>query len=454
MSHKYRLFFTFIFLIGFLFASAEEVTLQSSVGHRVTVYYDLIIDNDNVSIRFNNVNVEKSLEAGHEKKDIKVLFFEKNGGFGEDKFLSDIEPEILRVSSDKMEYQSSQEGYVILNESPELRLKLLVQKAQLSIPIYLAYYEKKHTYKVFANCKSLVIPLAQKQKPPHPVQPQDNPGKNAPTYETRTRTITIPEEIEVPGELSDSETALLFVARVENLLEQCSGTELPDGLASDIEKLRGYQLTIQDEKVRQSINEVLQRYAQIQNDIRDNASSMATQEKEKALVDDVQDKLNYLKDRLDNIDNLSDSDVARLKEEAAELRKQSFAVKDKELANQMTEMANRCDEEVKKIEDAKKRQNIWMIIGGILLAILMFVGNQMFQHFRNIRNQKSIEDMQNKMVRRAEDDAKRRAHNMVRSNVNRVQNAARQKGTDVVRKGIKDPIQKTTKGKGKKTFDV
>ena len=124
---------------------------------------------------------------------------------------------------------------------------------------------------------------------------------------------------------------------------------------------------------------------------------------------------------------------AKLAEEQAQARQDSIAA----AAQQKAE------------EDRK--QNLWLIIGGVILAILAFVGNQTFQHFRNVKNQKSIIDMQQNVVRRAEDEAKRRARNMARSQINRVQGEARRK----TRSAINDGIGKIgKKGKGNKGISI
>lgn len=106
-----------------------------------------------------------------------------------------------------------------------------------------------------------------------------------------------------------------------------------------------------------------------------------------------------------------------------------------------------------EVETSQKR-TIWMIIGGIILAILGFVGNQAFQHYRNVRNEKNMMSMQQSIVRRAEDEAKRRAQSMARQKVNQVQNAARRKSQDYVRGNINSGISKISKGKKNKGISI
>ena len=44
-------------------------------------------------------------------------------------------------------------------------------------------------------------------------------------------------------------------------------------------------------------------------------------------------------------------------------------------------------------EEEQKERNLWMIIGGVILAIAMFVGNQLAQTFRTRRTEKKMSDM-------------------------------------------------------------
>ena len=81
-----------------------------------------------------------------------------------------------------------------------------------------------------------------------------------------------------------------------------------------------------------------------------------------------------------------------------------------------------------------KKLNIWMIIGGVILAILAFIGNQVFQSFRNNRNQMNMMNIQRSIANRAEAEAKRQARNAIRSTTNRTVNQAKSKVREAVRK--------------------
>lgn len=84
-----------------------------------------------------------------------------------------------------------------------------------------------------------------------------------------------------------------------------------------------------------------------------------------------------------------------------------------------------------------------MTIGGILLAGVAFAGNQALQHFRNVRNQKSIMAMQQSLARQAEQEVRRQT-----ATPRQVKNNAVIAG----KKAIKDVVGKS--GKNKKNFTI
>jgi cytoskeletal protein RodZ len=97
-----------------------------------------------------------------------------------------------------------------------------------------------------------------------------------------------------------------------------------------------------------------------------------------------------------------------------------------------------------KAEKEKKR-NIWMIIGGVLMAILLFVGNQVLQSVRNIRTQRSMMQMQQDATNRAKNMAKSKAQGAIRKQTGKITNQAKQKGQTAMR----NVIDKSTKKPGK-----
>lgn len=435
-----------------LSAKEYEETLYSGAKDKVTIKYQIKESNGQVTIFFSKPVIQLSLsnrESYDDYDKVMVMFFDRNGGVKDDNFTSVIGgTEAIMVRSDDMKYVWSNDGYVFIEDDATINLTLLREKATLSIPIYLVYYKKRGKYEVFARCGTLQIQLEKGQ----------NPSTSGGGPETVTRTVEKKEVVQQEEELTDAQMALMLVDRIHELLGQCSATSLPDGLSTYEDQLRKLELTITDKDTKAKISNVLkqiedkkQEVAKLLDEIKIEDVAESTRQ---AVTNQARQDLAYVNERLDNIDKLTESDVAELKTNASSLRKQSYQVDDKELARDMQRAADRCDDEFKRIEDGKKRRTIWMVIGGIIAAIAMFFGNQAFQHYRNLQSQKGLEAMQDKIARRAENEAKRRAQSVVRSKVSRVQSQARRKANDAVRDGINKGVNSVTKGKGNNNYTI
>lgn len=435
--------------------SAKEFTglLRSSANDKVTIKYNVTMRDGEAIISISRIVKQLGLEHNEKYKkpvNVKALFFERNGGFQNDQFNSGFGIDVLTINSDELDYIPSEEGYVWIEKQTELRLILKAQEATLSLPIYLVYYKKKHTYDVISYCGTLDIPLSQSS--------HNNSSNVVSTTSDRVRTITREEIIEEEGEMSSNDLAQELIEKISLIMEQGDGQSLPDYFETYTSELRRIEMKITDSRLKRQINDILDRAEDKKKEVEQIASIASQQAAADANIADMEidarQNLGYVKERLSNKDKLSESDLVELKGIANELRRMSHGVNDKELAEQMVKAADECDAEMKKVEDAKKKRTVWMVIGGILLAIFMFVGNQAFQYFRNLRNQKGIADMQDKIVRQAENEARRRAQNTIKSRVNKVENAAIDKTRQTVRNGVKKSVNTIAKGKGSKNYSI
>lgn len=429
-------------------AKSENITLTSDAGDKVVIQYSCAEGSDGqYVIRFSGLKKEIGLKTREKYKDlsrIKVVIFDRNGDYN-DKFKSDdISTNAFKLSLNELHYESSPEGYYRLDDRPELKVQLLAKKAMMTIPVYLAYYEKKGQYIIFARCGSFDINISQRQ--------QNEPPQ---IEERRLRTQTITEVVE--GEetpIPKTEIALNIINTFEENLSL--GNVDIDDLEFTINRLRQLQDEISDPKILNQISRTIERCKDEKQKLEERNSELSKrtvdEESRRHEEETAQQNLAYVKDRLSKIDDLSDSDLGDLKATSNELRKQSLKIKDEELASQMTQAADECDKKINEIENSKKRRNIWLIVGGILLAVLMFVGNQTFQHFRNLKNQKGLEDMQKSIAQRAQSEARRRAQSMVRNRVSRVKNDVRQKGRNMVKDGVNNVVK--GKEKNKKGFSI
>lgn len=451
---KYLFITSFLLWCCPLFLSAREVrdTLISTTKDKVFVRYAIVEHDKKVTISF--IDVRKQLgrkyqdiyDTPRDLDKIKVLFFDKGGPYKED-FRSDVGTEPLMVPSDEMRYHWSDEGYVWLDNNTIISLDLLAEQSSLSLPVYLTFYEGKHHYKVLTKCGNLNIFITQGKS---------QGGLQGTMTVVKEKQITTTEEVEVSEDITPTQEASLLVDNIREILGQgdLSVSEL-EALGRRADKLRDLEIIVSDKTQKKRIQSTLQMY--------DSRMTIAKQEQDdediknqaelqrKAVEKQAHDDLAYVQERLENVKDLSESDLGDLKSSSNELRRKSHSIDNKTLATEMRETADKCDKEIKKIEDGKKKRNILLIIGGILLGILLFIGNQLFTHFRNIQNLKSMEDAQNKMAKRAANEARLRAQNMARSKVNRINGQIRQKSRDAVRDSVKNGVNNVKKGFGKNT---
>ena len=394
-SKKFFLIFSFLCASVVVWAKEVTDTLESSERDKIFVTYNITQNDGHIVLKFIRANKILSRTHRNYRPDkVKVLFFDRHARFGNSTEFEGINVEVMKLSNIK--YKDSEDGYFILDDNPpplSFDLKS-TEPSELSIPLYLAYYEKKRHYKVLSKCKNLVIKLGGK-----------HPGSN--DVQLTSQTITSIEEIEEG--LSVDEEANCYINVIEELLPQQDKLPFTEELKQKIGDLRVLKHNKKTSKnVVAKISEIL----------------AACKDKEKELEKKIESE-------------------NQKKQEALEFQAQ-MAAKQEQARRDSIEAAAQAQAE------KDKKRNMWMIIGGGILAILAFVSNQVFQHIRNVKNQKSITEIQQEMVKRAEDEAKRRAQNAIRTKTNQVQNEVRRKSRDAVHNGI----GKIVKGKGKNNKEI
>lgn len=397
-----KILIAFVIISTYASAWAKEVTdtLESSKRDRVIITYDITQHNGQVTVKF--LDVKKKLGRTYRDKykkldEIAVLFFDRTGNYEDDMKFSGINTDAFMIPKD-VKYKVSKDGYFLLNDNPALSVELNTdENVELSIPLFIAHYEGKHRYNIFSRCEDLRITLSPKKS----ARVQD-----VSTQRLTTQTITTQEETDETD--ADVVVANSLINRIKGLLAEQDEYPFSDELKQAISSLREISYRPIDSNLSSRIGEVLSACNQREKELKAEAKA----------AEDAAAKNAELQ--------------AKLAEEQAQARQDSIAA----VAQQKAE------------EDRK--QNLWLIIGGVILAILAFVGNQMFQHFRNVKNQERIMDMQQNVVKRAEDEAKRRARNMAHSQINRVQEETRRK----TRSAVNDGIGNNKKGKGNKGITI
>ena len=387
------------FLVGvILFLSCvcswgREVTdtIESANKDKVYITYEIKENNGHFDIYF--LKSRKLLGPIYKKKyqkldEIAVLFFDRIGNYNDGLKFDGINVETFMIPKE-LNYKKSKDGYFLLHDKPVLSVELESgDSAEISFPIFLAHYEGKRSYKMFSRCENLVIKLSKKK----PVS-----TSNGTSVQMVSQTVTTQEEVEEA--LSEEVEASILVKKILELLGKQDEYPFPDDLKRVHDDLFDKKFRINDNKIISEIEDVLEAYESKEDSLKAIAKAEA-KEKEK-----------------------EDS----LRAAAEQARQDSITV----AAQQQAE------------KDSKR--NLWFIIGGAILAVLGFIGNQVSQHFRNAKNQRNILAMQEDMRKRAENEAKRRARNMANSQINRAKGEARRQTRESIKTGIGKISQKGNK---------
>lgn len=398
MGKRNFLLASFLLFCSGIWAKEVIDTLESTNKDRVIITYDVSHNNEQFVIKF--LDAKKKLGRTFKDKynklnEVAVLFFDRTGNFEDKTEFSGISTNAFMIPA-SVNYKKSSDGYFILNDNPTLKMELKSAESEnLKIPIFLAHYEGKKRYKIFSRCGDLIVKLSKRKQ---------TVTQSSPTTQFTTQTITTQEEVEET--FTDVDEANILINKVSDLLALQQEYPFSDELKQAISSLRDRSYRITDARVSSRISDVLSACKLKEDELKEEANAAAEAAAKNAEAQ------------------------AKRAEEQALARQDSIAA----VAQQKA--------------DKERKQNIWMIIGGIILAVVAFVSNQVLQHFRNAKNQKSMIDMQQNVVKRAENEAKRRARNMAQSQINRAEGEARRK----TRNAIKDGIGKI--GKGNKGISI
>lgn len=373
-------------LLGFLFnppyavGKIKKDTIYTTDGDRIILTYDIVHAANQATIKF--IGQQKKLGRINSKyKDLSkvaVLFFDRTGNYSGDVLFSNMVPEAF-MTPPNVQFKKSSVGYYLIQAEPKLSFTVKAD-ARVLIPVYLAYKTKKGKYELFSKSRDLVIPLG---------------GVAETTIRQTASTQTVQQTITSTAEIEADNTVAVKVLESINLAKELlsQADELPfsDNLLDEINYLRQKRREITDDALVSEISVVMEQY-----------------ESRKRMLEE------------------KSTEEQKAQQQADELKAQQEALALKE---QNDSIAN-----VQQIASEKeKKRNFWMIIGGIVLAILAFIGNQIFQSIRNKRNQMRMMDMQQNIADNAEAEAKRQARNAIRAQQNRIEAGAKRKVSDAVR---------------------
>lgn len=380
---RFTLVFLAIIFLNSLCVHAKTVkdTLVTTDGDRIILTYELSRSDNQFTIRFNNQQKKLGRINGDKYADLSkvaVMIFDRTGGFSNNISITNMVPEAFMIPSN-VNYEHSSDGFFVVQDYPTLNFTAK-GSSDITIPIYLAYHPKKGKYILFSKSKGMRIRLSASSSTTR----QQN------ISQVTQQTVTSTTEIE-----SDNTVTLKVMESIKlakELLYEADKLPFSESLQDEIRFIRVQKREITDAGLLSQISDVLQMYEDKKASLEENASA--------AQIAAQQEAEEKAKHEAEEIQARNDSIMSAQQEQAE---------KDKE-------------------------RNLWMIIGGVILAILAFIGNQVFQSFRNNRNQKNMMNIQQSIANQAEAEAKRRARNAIRSTTNRTVNQAKSEVREAVRK--------------------
>lgn len=377
------------------YSQEAKSTIWTDQNDCLHIVYDVVEESDGCSIRFKDVKIElgRANDKRYKKtENVKALIFDRTGNYQDISF-SNMVPEAFMVPS-SVDYRRSEQGYFILKDKTELNFNTpATGRTVFSIPVFLGYYEGKQKYRLFAVAKDFDICIDRKKD-----RRLSNIGQGRGAGPASVVESDDPDE--------SAAKAISCINTINMLLEVQEKLPFSDGLQYELIKLRGLQDEIEDKEVLGKIQEAL---------------AMCELRKEELRV--------------------AESNAARAAQEEAERQAKIAEEKARAEYDSMQAAARQKEKE-------EKTRNRWLIFGGIAFGILCFAGNQAFQHFSNMRNQKNMLEMQQSIAKQVESDAKRRAQSYVRSQTNRTVSHIANKGKEAVKSTLKGT------GRNKKNISI
>lgn len=355
-------------------------TVWTRQNDKIILTYNISSDNNQMTIDFSRPRIIPSSALSKACKGeidkLKVVVFDRIGDFGKTKW-SGLSPEAFMVPSG-LSYEKTSDGYYILGESQPIDFhKQNNAKVNVKMPMYIAVYDKKQNYRIVAVSKT---PLSVSSSTSGASRTGQREG-NRSGVETERNAITSSEELDADN--TDITSALSSIEMIKELLARETEVPFSQTLQMEIYNLRSLKNQIKESEVVNKINDVLLMCSDKERELKDaqNQSALAAKAQEQALIQQQKQE-------------------AEAQQKAAE-------------------------EKAREQEEKQQKRTLWMIIGGVILAILGFIGNAIFKHFRDIRNQKSIMQMQESLARQAEHEAGRRSREIIRNKAHKVANKGR-----------------------------
>ena len=335
-------------------------TLTSSDGDQVILSYTISQSGGKTTVLF--TNVQKKLGSANQRKyrklnEVAVAIFDRTGTYNDTKF-EGMTPAAFMIPAG-VSYTPSEDGFFLLGDNPQLTFNTS-SEAQISIPVYIAHYEKKRHYKLFSKCSKDLVFSTKVTGGGGGRPPRGGGGSGTRAGDDRAANA---DDIIIEGEvdegLTPTQDAQITIANVSNQLESVSKVPFPDDLTRQINHLSDLRTKVSDLDVRQEIDDILFK-----------CDKKKTELEEKAAVD------------------------KKAEEEAAKRAADSIANKQKQEQDSIQAAE-------KKEASEEKKGMMWMIGGIAGVGMLLMFGKQIFQTIKNNKMQRMMMDNLNKAQQQA-----------------------------------------------------
>ena len=260
-------------------AKEKKDTLFSAEGDRVIVSYSLAMNGGQMTASF--TNVQKKLSERHLKKykkldEVAVVIFDRTGNYRSIKFDGiAISPFMVPA---EVTYSPSPDGYFLLQDNPTMQFTVSSDEASLSVPLYLAHYEGKHHYKVFAQCGTLQL---------NAKSGKGGAGANSPgvaSGQSSSEVVVTSEELIDEG-MSPADEAAIRINSLKQMLERATKAPFSEELTHEASMLRELRFKITDDAVSKQIGEALAAYDDKKQQLEQEADASLKEANEKAAAD-------------------------------------------------------------------------------------------------------------------------------------------------------------------------
>lgn len=352
-------------------------TLTTTRGDRVILDYDLTITDNQVKFDAQKPRIRLSTALTKDCKgkpdNVKAVIFDRRGNFGDTKWKGDLLPKPFSVPSE-LNYEKNDEGFYILGSSmPITFTRKNSEILSIELPIYIAIYEKKNNYKLVDKAR---VPLKVNV---------NNIARQSRQSSQSSQLIEVNTTVDVEEDNSDITNALTSVSQIRRLLPLETAYPFSETLNQEKYYLNSVKSRITDKETLELINEVMTEIAERERELK--AQADAEIKSEQRRQEELQQK--------------------QREEEEARILAQ--------------------EEKEREQEEKQQKRTIWMVIIGVIVAVVMFISNAVLKYFRDLKQQKNIMQMQADLTQEAQSEAKRRAREIAYNKAHQVKKEVKNK---------------------------